>query len=115
MLTIKEKGILLYIINYCNRIESKLGSTSYEVFLADSDLKDIVSFNILQIGELVKNLSDDFLKRYPNMPWKDIKGMRDRVAHGYGTIDLYEVWKTATNDIKPLREFCEQTIKDNNC
>ena len=113
MLTIKEKGIMLYIIKHCRRIENKVAGISFESFSANEDVKEIVSFNVLQIGELAKNLSSDFLKQYPKMPWKNIKGMRDWVAHGYGTIDLEEVWKTATTDIKPLREYCEQIVRDN--
>ena len=76
-------------------------------------MKEIVSFNVLQIGELFKNLSPDFLRKYPQVPWKNIKGMRDWVAHGYGTINMGEVWNTATHDIQPLREYCEQIIREN--
>ena len=114
MLTIKEKGIMLYIIKHCNRIENKIDGVSFEMFLNNEDVKEIVSFNILQIGELAKNLSSEFIKTYPDMPWKEIKGMRDWVAHGYGTIDLKEIWNTATNDIKPLREYCEQIVTQKN-
>ena len=104
---------MLYIIKHCRRIENKVTGISFESFSANEDVKEIISFNVLQIGELAKNLSSDFLKQYPKMPWKNIKGMRDWVAHGYGTIDLEEVWKTATTDIKPLREYCEQIVRDN--
>lgn len=104
---------MLYIIKHCNRVEKKINNLSFEKFISDEDIKEIVGFNVLQIGELAKNLSPDFLKRYPQMPWKDIKGMRDHLAHGYGTIKLEEIWKTATCDIKPLREYCEQIIADN--
>ena len=113
MLAVKEKGIILNIIKHCYRIEVKIKEISFEQFYSDEDIKEIVSFNILQIGELVKNLSLDFLKRYPEMPWKDIKGMRDWVAHGYGTINLKEVWYTAVNDIKSLKEYCELIINQN--
>ena len=113
MLSTKEKGLMLYIIKHCSRVEDKINNISYETFLSNEDIKEIVSFNVLQIGELVKNLSVDFIKRYPEMPWKEIKGMRDRLAHGYGTIDLEKIWETATCDIKSLREYCEQIITDN--
>ena len=112
MLTVKEKGILIYIIKHCNRIDDKIKNQTFEIFSSDDDLKEIISFNVLQIGELVKNLSPDLLKQYPKMPWKEIKGMRDWVAHGYGTINLQEVWKTATKEIKPLKEYCELIIKE---
>lgn len=113
MLTVKEKGILLYIIKHCYRIETKINGVSFETFLSNEDIKEIISFNVLQIGELAKKLSPEFLKQYPGMPWDNIKGMRDWVAHGYGTINLKEVWKTATNDVKPLREYCEEIIDKN--
>ena len=50
----------------------------------------IICFNILQIGELAKNFEPSFIIEYNNVPWKQIKGMRDKVAHGYGTIKKEE-------------------------
>ena len=114
MLSTKEKGIMLYIIKHCNRVEKKINNLSFEKFISNEDIKEIVSFNVLQIGELAKNLSPDFLKRYPQMPWKEIKGMRDRLADGYGTIKIEEIWRTATSYIRSLRVYCEQIIKENN-
>ena len=113
MLTVKEKGILLYMIEYCKRIEGKASISSRQTLDEDKDITEIICFNILQIGELAKGLSDDFINTYKEVPWKSIKGMRDKVAHGYGTIDLDQVWQAAANDIKPLREYCERIIKEN--
>lgn len=114
MLTIKEKGILLYIIKHCKRVESKIKGISKTEFENNDDIKEIICFNIFQIGELAKNLSVDFLTKYNKMPWKDIKGMRDWVGHGYGTLDLDEIWKTSTTEITPLREYCEYIINSDN-
>ena len=47
------------------------------------------------------------------MPWKDIKGMRDWVVHGYQTIKLSLIYNTAVNDIKPLRIYLEEIIENN--
>lgn len=113
MLTIKEKGIIIYIIKHCERVEEKIKDIPFDTFYNNDDIKEIVCFNILQIGELAKGLSTEFLTKYNEMPWKDIKGMRDWVAHGYGTIDLDRVWKTAVEDIKPLRDYCEMILKEN--
>lgn len=105
--------MLLYIIEHCNRIESKVYVTTRENLEQDKDTEEIICFNILQIGELAKGLSQEFTSFYNKMPWKSIKGMRDKVAHGYGKIDLDEVWKTASEEIKPLREYCEEIIRNN--
>ena len=58
-------------------------------------------------------LSDQFIASHDKMPWKDIKDMRDWVVHGYHSIDIDMVYKTATEDIKPLCEYCESIIAEN--
>ena len=113
MLGTKEKGIMLYIIDHCERIEEKIISISKQEFDKSKDIQEIVCFNIFQIGELAKNLSMDFIDHYNAVPWSQIKGMRDKIGHGYGTIEMDRVWNTAINDIKPLREYCQQIVDDN--
>lgn len=113
MLNIKDKGKIIQIIEYCKRINKKVDGCSKEKFNKDIDLIEIVCFNIFQIGELVKGLSDDFVSKYDKLPWNLIKGMRDRIGHGYGTIDLDIVYQTAHNDIKNLYKYCKEIIKNN--
>ena len=62
---------------------------------------------ILQIGELVKNLSKDFTKAYNSMPWKTISRMRDVFAHHYGSLDYDMTWNTSIEDITALKEYLE--------
>ena len=113
MLSIKEKGIIYNIIKHCRRIEEKINNINREIFDKSEDIKEIVCFNILQIGELAKGFDKNFLSKYNKMPWKDIKGMRDWVAHGYGTIDWNDVWNTASKDIATLRIYCEDILVKN--
>ncbi len=47
------------------------------------------------------------------MPWKQIKGMRDKVAHGYGALELDLVYFTANEDIPALLEYCSTIISEN--
>ena len=112
MLSVKEKGILLLIIEHCERIEEKLIGATRETLSNNKDIEEIICFNLFQIGELAKKLDAAFLNKYDKMPWRQIKGMRDVVAHGYGTIDLDKVWKAAL-EAKLLREYCEYIIKEN--
>ncbi len=65
---------------------------------------------ILQIGELVGKLSDDFKQNHPVMPWRDIKAMLNIAARNYSEIDIDILWETATGDIVQLKEFCMQFI-----
>lgn len=113
MLTERDRDILPKIIRYCERIESKMVGLTRQTLETDLDKKEIICFNLLQIGELAKNMSPDFLRDYKDVPWKKVKGMRDCVAHGYGTIDLNVVWTTISKDIKPLHLYCERILQEN--
>ena len=60
-------------------------------------------FNISQIGELVKNISKETMEKYPNIEWKVIKGLRNRIVHDYEGINLRSIWFVANNDIYQLK------------
>lgn len=113
MLNIKDKGRIIQIKDHCQRIINKLTNCSKESFENNLDLIEIVCFNIFQIGELVKGLSADFVNTYDKLPWNLIKGMRDRIGHGYGTIDLDIVYQTSKDDVKVLLDYCETILKNN--
>lgn len=113
MLTVKEVGILNAIIKHCKKINEKINGVTQEEFENDEDIVQIICFNILQIGELAKNLETSFIEKYSGVPWKHIKGMRDKVAHGYGTINIDLVWDTAINNIYPLYIYCMSILENN--
>ena len=113
MLTIKEQGLLINIIKHCEKINEKINNLTREQFDNDEDVVEIICFNILQIGELAKNFEPKFVAKYSGVPWRQIKGMRDKVAHGYGTIDMNRVWYTAQDDINPLLKYCSQILNNN--
>ena len=113
MLNAKEHGVILNIMKHCRRIASKIDGVTLEPFRKDEDLEEIICFNLLQIGELAKGLPDDFFKKYPKMPWKQIKGMRDKVAHGYGTLEFDLVYMTAKEDVPALLDYCLEISKTN--
>ncbi|MCI2049509.1 MAG: DUF86 domain-containing protein [Lachnospiraceae bacterium] len=79
--------------------------------MTDEDYQQSISFSVLQIGELVNGLSEEFKSLTANkMPWNQIRGMRNVVAHGYGSINLERVWVTVQTDIPALRNFCISQI-----
>jgi uncharacterized protein with HEPN domain len=71
-----------------------------------------VFFNVLQIGELSRNaLNDDFKDAHPEIPWRQMYGLRNRIVHDYEGVRLKIVWDTITQDFKPVRDQL-QTILD---
>ena len=103
----------MYVIDHCNRIIDTIEGLDKQEFLNSRDVQDIVCFNLLQIGELAKSFSKSFLEEYPLVPWPQIKGLRDRIVHGYGDIKMERIWKTAVEDIKPLSNYCESILEEN--
>ncbi len=110
MLEKRDKGIIFQIIKRCNRIIEKTNKISQEFFRKDEDIKEVICFNLFQIGELANGLSDEFLKTYNQVPWKQIRGMRNRIVHGYDTIDLEIVWNTAKESIVILCDYCKEIL-----
>lgn len=109
----KDKSILLHIKEYCERIQKSLNrfGNDLETFQNDNDLRDAVSMNLLQIGELAKKLSDDFISStQTEMNWRAIIGMRNLFAHDYGSMDIERIQETAVYDIPNLLNFCIQKI-----
>lgn len=65
-----------------------LGDTDLETFLSDEKLKRAVGMTVINIGELVKNITDETRMKYRNVPWKAIAGLRDIAAHKYQTLRM---------------------------
>lgn len=82
-------------------VEHTEGVTQAE--LEDNEiLVDSVMFRLIQISENSDKLTDEFKAHYTNIPWRAIKGMRNRIVHEYGNVDLAVVYNTVINDIPKL-------------
>ena len=66
------------------------------------------SFEI--IGEATKNIPFDIRDKYPEVPWKNMAGMRDVVIHGYFGVDNAVIWKTLKEDIPGLKEKIKKIL-----
>ena len=67
-------------------------------------LLDSVMFRLIQISKNSDKLTDDFKESYSNIPWRAIKGLRNRIVHEYGNVNLTAVYNTVKNDITKLHE-----------
>jgi uncharacterized protein with HEPN domain len=64
------------------------------------------------IGEAAKGITNDFRREHPELPWKSMIGMRDRLIHGYFDINLDIIWKTVKNDLPPLIDKIEKILDE---
>jgi len=78
------------------------GGLDKAAFLADLKTQAAIFHELLVLGEGVKRLSTALREDHPDVPWKAIAGMRDRLLHGYDAVDLDLVWKTVDEDVPAL-------------
>jgi uncharacterized protein with HEPN domain len=82
----------------------------YEDFICDDKTIFAVIRVIEVIGEAVKNIPEDVKKEYPEIPWREMAGMRDKLIHGYFGVNLKRVWKTVKEEIPPLKPLFEKIL-----
>ena len=109
----RDIDILKKILKYGEQINeaNRQFDTQKENFEINSVYRNAVAMCVLQIGELVKHLSDEYkLQTCDKIPWHQIQGLRNVVAHEYGSIDSESLWETVTEDIPSLCDFCDEQI-----
>jgi uncharacterized protein with HEPN domain len=77
---------------------------SWNEFADDETLKRAFVRSVEVIGEATKNLSTEIRNRYPDLEWREMAGMHDRLIHGYFGVDYEIVWEVATEKAPKLKE-----------
>lgn len=103
---------LLHILDSIATIEGYLKGVSESKFKATKLLQDGAIRQIEIIGEAVRHVSKDLRQIYPEIPWEDIAGMRDKLIHDYFGVDLEKVWLTTKEDLPPLKKQVGRILKD---
>jgi uncharacterized protein with HEPN domain len=81
-----------------------------DAFMRERMQQDAVIRKFEIIGEAVKHLSEETTKRCPDIPWKRIAGMRDRLTHDYLGVDLALVWTSVERDMPALRSAVDALL-----
>lgn len=99
-----DRATLSDLLTACSRVIAYTRGASRSDLDHNHQLLSACCYQIAVIGEAVKRLSQGTRQAHPEIPWKDMAGMRDRLIHGYDVIDLDELWKTSSEDIPVLME-----------
>ena len=110
-----KRNILIYIKDILENMENALnfvGNLSYEEFSKDKKINYAVVRCIEIIGEAAKNIPEDVRNKYPEIPWKEMAGMRDKVIHFYFDVDFKKVWLVVQRDIPQLKPLLQKILED---
>jgi uncharacterized protein with HEPN domain len=115
----RSADYLAHILEAAELARSYVDGLSKEQFLEDRRTQQAVIMNIVIIGEAATKLGTDypdFIEKHPELPWKSMRGMRNRIAHGYFDINLDIVWDTVFLALPQLteqvRSICDARVRD---
>jgi len=104
----RDKDYLHDIHEAMEMIGLYIKGLTYKQFATDRKTQDAVVRNFEVIGEAAKNISKDLKGRYPEIPWKQISGLRDKLIHFYFGIDYRIVWNITKKELpKIIRQIKE--------
>ena len=106
-----EKSILERILVNISHISALLQTMTPESFM--QDLKDFnaMCLEFIQIGEKVHQLPEEFIDKYPEVPWHELYGLRNRIVHGYEKVNKSVIWATITKDVSEIEKQIIQIIE----
>ena len=108
----RDKGRLEDILEYSSNVTMLIEGYTLEELIADKRTYYSVVKNVEVVGEAAFMLTKAFKKEHPATPWKLVQGMRHVLVHDYATIDNRELYKTAVNDMVPLRQQVERYLAE---
>jgi uncharacterized protein with HEPN domain len=109
----RDKALAADILLAARQALSFIKGMTREEFFRDSKTQAAVLMELIVIGEAVKGLSDEFRGALPDIPWKKVAGMRDRLIHDYRNWDLEEIWRTIQDRLPELIQILEKNVGEN--
>lgn len=109
-MTSRDRQICEKILSEAAIIGDMLNGVSFEDFQCDERTYRAVCMTLINIGELVKNLTDAMKSAYPQIPWRAISGMRDITAHKYQTLRKEDVYDTCIKDIPAFEQQLSEIL-----
>jgi uncharacterized protein with HEPN domain len=101
-----------HMLQAAERILSYCAGVTEEGFRADQQLLDAVVWNLTVLGEAAKNVPVKVEGQFPELPWAEMRGIRNRVVHGYDEIDVAIIWNVVHIELPPLVPLVRRLIQE---
>ena len=111
-MNIRDRQICDKLLSEISILKEMMEGVSRDTFLADERTSRAVCMTLINIGELVKNVTDDLRERHKEIPWRAIAGMRDITAHKYQTLRMDDVYNTCVEDIPTFEAQIKALIQE---
>ena len=100
------------ILESIDKIGNYTEGISYDNFLSNFLIIDAVVRNIEIIGEASKNIPTEIQDSFKDIPWKKLKGIRNRIVHEYFQVDVSIIWFIVKNELSPLKEVLTKHLNE---
>ena len=108
----QSQDYLQDILDAIDAIETFTSGIDFESFAQNLEKVFAVSRGLEIIGEAVKRIPDSVRSQYPDIPWRDIAGMRDKLIHDYFNADVRIIWKAVQEDVPMLKMMIANILED---
>lgn len=108
-----DKNPLIYIEHIqesISKIDRYLAAFTFDEFVQDEKTQDAVIRQLEIIGEAATQLEEEFKKQSPQMPWRFMRAMRNKLIHEYFDVDLEVVWETVKVSLPELKKELEKFV-----
>lgn len=106
-----QTSLLVDMRDSAAAIVAYLKGVGRDAFYANGEKQDAVLRRLEIIGEAAGRISPEVQKEFPAIPFRQIRGMRNIIAHDYGEVDLERVWETSQGDVPHLLETLERALQ----
>ena len=107
----RDKIVLQKIVEESAVLNQMLDGLDESIFLTNDEKMRATCMTLINIGELVKKLTDDFRQHWQQIPWKEIAGLRDVTAHGYFTLRMPDIWIFASTELPVYIEAIRKILE----
>ncbi len=98
------------ILSAADQVAAFVHDLDYAGFLSHAMAKSAVVWQLVIVGEAARSISPDLREAHPDVPWKLLSGMRNRLAHAYFGIDYEIVWEVAHRELPEFRRRVKQIL-----